>query len=107
MFCKVVKKLDYPLAAFLNHDPKTIRMRHDVYLCFGKDDAEWKAQLLRYHRSQHQRNLNHRGYGLDERILMVNRQNAETCAVGAPYAEAFEVEFFGTGRFEEIFGFLF
>lgn len=104
MFASVAKTVGYPLVAFLNRDPKTIRMRHDVYLCFGKDEAEWKAQLLRFHRSQHQRNLNHRGYGLDERILMVDRQNAETCPVDAPYAEVFELAFFGEGQVTEIFG---
>ena len=44
-------------------------MRYDFYTAFGPEEAEWKATLLRFHSSQHQRNLNTRGKGFDERIL--------------------------------------
>jgi hypothetical protein len=73
-------------------------MRCDVYTPFGEDLAAWKGELLRFHRSQHQRNLNRRGAGFDERILAVDRQNAAICSADAPYAEAFEVECFGDGE---------
>ena len=49
-----------------------------------------------------QRNINHRGYGLDERILMVDRNSAESFPADTPYTEVFELELFGTGRFEDI-----
>ena len=107
MFRQIAQETGCHLATFLNRDPKTIRMRCDVYLGFGEEEAVWKAKLLRFHRSQHQRNLNHRGCGFDERILMVDRQSAEVCPVDTPYAEVFELEFFGVGKFEEIFGTLY
>jgi LmbE family N-acetylglucosaminyl deacetylase len=95
MLRQVAQAVHFPLTAFLNRDPKTIRMRCDVYLEYGKDEAAWKGQLLRFHRSQQQRNLNHRGYGFDERILNMDRQSARALSVGAPYAEVFELELFG------------
>ena len=41
---------------------------------------------------------------MDERILRVDRQSAEACSVGAPYAEVFELEFFGASEFGDILG---
>lgn len=102
MFRQVAQEARFPLAAFLNRDPKTIQMRCDVYLGFEEKTAVWKAELLRFHQSQHQRNLNQRGYGFDERILGINRRSAELCCVDAPYAEVFELETFGTGGFEGV-----
>jgi LmbE family N-acetylglucosaminyl deacetylase len=104
MLRQVAAAAGYPLAAFLNRDPKTIHMRGDVYLGFDEAAAAWKGELLRCHRSQHQRNLNRRGYGFDERILGVNRESAKLCAVGAPYAEVFEVELFGASELQDILG---
>jgi hypothetical protein len=75
-------------------------MRYDVYHGFGRNDAVWKGELLRFHRSQHQRNLNQRGYGFDERILRMDSQTAEICSLGLPYAEVFELEFFGGAGLE-------
>lgn len=80
-----------PMTAFLNRDPKTIDMNHDVFTCFGEPEAAWKGQLLRCHQSQHQRNLNTRQYGFDERILRVNREIATSAPVETIYAEAFEL----------------
>jgi LmbE family N-acetylglucosaminyl deacetylase len=94
----------YSIVAFLNRDPKTVHMRCDVYLGFGEEAATWKGELLRFHRSQHQRNLNRRGHGIDERILRVNRQSAEECSVDAQYAEIFELECFGPSKLEDILG---
>jgi LmbE family N-acetylglucosaminyl deacetylase len=104
IFRQVAQVAGYPLVAFLNLDPKTIQMRCDVYLGFGETAAAWKAELLRFHRSQHQRNLNQRGYGFDERILGVNRHSAEACSLETPYAEVFELEFFGANGFEDLSG---
>jgi hypothetical protein len=74
-------------------------MRHDVYTVFREKDAEWKGQLLRFHESQQQRNLNTRNHGLDERVLRVNRTIAQESLQMNMYAEAFELEFFeGTAR---------
>jgi LmbE family N-acetylglucosaminyl deacetylase len=80
------------LVACLNRDPKTIAMREDLYCVFGRELAAWKGELLRHHKSQHQRNLNTRGYGFDERILKINRAIAETLGRPDAYAEAFELE---------------
>jgi LmbE family N-acetylglucosaminyl deacetylase len=104
MLRRVAGAAGYPLAAFLNRDPKTIHMRGDVYLDFDEEAAAWKGELLRCHRSQHQRNLNQRGYGMDERILRVNRESAKLCAADAPYAEVFELELFGASELQDILG---
>jgi LmbE family N-acetylglucosaminyl deacetylase len=82
---------DFSFTALLNRDPKTVRMRADLYTLFGEEEARWKAALLRCHDSQQQRNLNTRGHGLDERILRVNRQSAADLPGRGPYAEEFEV----------------
>jgi LmbE family N-acetylglucosaminyl deacetylase len=79
-----------PMAALLNHDPKTIKMRHDVIAPFDDEAAAWKGELLRFHKSQHQRNLHVRGHGFDERILRVNRTIAEEHLLATKFAEAFE-----------------
>ena len=78
-----------PPLALLVRDPKTLGMRTDLVTVFGEEEAAWKAQLLRCHRSQHQRNLRTRGIGFDERILAMNR--AIGTEHGVSYAEAFEV----------------
>ncbi len=79
-------------SALLIRDPKTVAGRDDAYIPFGNEEAEWKAELLRCHRSQHQRNLNNRGHGFDERILRVNRESAKRLGIVEPYAESFEIE---------------
>jgi hypothetical protein len=66
-------------------------MRHDLDTFFGDADARWKAEMLRCHRSQQQRNLNSRGHGFDERILRVNRQAAAGVPGHGTYAEVFEI----------------
>ena len=95
MFRRIATEAGYPITAFLNRDPKTISMRHDVYTVFGEKDAEWKGWLIRFHESQQQRNLNTRNHGLDERILRLNRAIAKENLQLDMYAEAFEIEFFG------------
>ncbi|MES2026982.1 MAG: PIG-L family deacetylase [Pseudomonadota bacterium] len=80
--------------AVLNQDAKTVTMRTDLYTPFDADSAAWKAELLRLHRSQHQRNLNTRGQGFDERVLAVNRKTGRE--LDAEYAEAFELERYGS-----------
>jgi len=91
----ILTRLASPCASFaIIHDPKTIRLRTDIYLPFGEEAAGWKASLLRCHRSQQQRNLNTRGHGFDERILQVNRRIAQDLGLAELYAEAFELECF-------------
>lgn len=99
MLRRIAASAGYSITAFQNRDPKTISMRHDVYTVFGEKDAEWKGRLLRFHESQQQRNLNTRGYGLDERILGVNRKVAQEDLQRDGYAEAFELEFFEPREF--------
>lgn len=79
------------LWACLNQDAKTLQMRRDLYTAFDNELAGWKAQLLRHHRSQQQRNLQTRGSGLDARVLQLNRDAATTLGLDAPYAEVFEL----------------
>lgn len=83
----------WKLQAVLNKDAKTVTMRTDLYASFDEGAALWKAELLRLHRSQHQRNLNTRGKGFDARVLDINRQDG--AAMQVPYAEIFELEQFG------------
>jgi LmbE family N-acetylglucosaminyl deacetylase len=92
LFTQAAQRSDQPLAAFLTRDPKTIDMRTDLYMPFGQEEADWKAALLRFHDSQHQRNLRTRGHGFDDRILDVNRAIAHELSLAHEYAEAFEVE---------------
>jgi LmbE family N-acetylglucosaminyl deacetylase len=94
--------------AFLVRDPKTIEMRDEVLTFFGQEEADWKAELMRSHDSQQQRNLNARGYGLDDRILRLNQETAARVLSAndssSPvvsedmYAEAFEMEIWEEGR---------
>ena len=83
------------LHACLNLDAKTVSMRPDLYAYFGEEEAAWKAQLLRFHRSQQERNLKTRGQGFDQRVLDVNRQAAVDAGGLMPYAEVFELQAFG------------
>ena len=94
LFRQVVAAHPRPVAALFNRDPKTLAMRDDVLTVFTAAEAEWKGRLLRFHQTQHQRNLRTRGHGIDERILRVNRQTAARLQVPAEYAEAFELELF-------------
>lgn len=96
MFSQVANQTGTPLAAFLIRDPKTISVRMDVYTPFGEAEAVWKAELLRFHDSQHQRNLNTRGHGFDDRILSLNRQAARELGLPEEYAEVFQLELHNT-----------
>ena len=90
-----VGALGWKAWALLNQDAKTLQMRMDLFLDFAEDDARWKGELLRWHRSQQARNLRTRGRGFDARVLEVNRQAAEWLGTPLPHAEAFELMRFG------------
>ncbi len=90
---QVVQRSGCSFAMFLNRDAKTIKIRTDLYMPFDQEDAEWKAQLLRFHDSQHQRNLRTRNHGFDDRVLNVNRGIARGLSLVQKYAEAFEIEY--------------
>lgn len=75
--------------ALLVKDPKNLGMREDLLTPYDPEDALWKAELLRCHRSQHDRNLRTRGIGFDERILLPDRSTGQ--AHGFHAAECFEV----------------
>jgi LmbE family N-acetylglucosaminyl deacetylase len=81
--------------ACLNRDAKTLGMRPDLVFAFDEDDAAWKAQLLRHHRSQQERNLRTRGEGFDARVLAVNRAAARDVGAPLPCAEVFELQRLG------------
>lgn len=81
-----------PVALLLIRDPKTVSLRADLYTPFDEAEAEWKAEMLRFHDTQHQRNLLTRGLGFDARILEGNRQFAQELSLGEPYAEVFEIQ---------------
>jgi LmbE family N-acetylglucosaminyl deacetylase len=97
----LILKTEKPIVALYNEDPKTTEIRKDLFVLFGKEDAEWKGALLRVHDSQQERNIHARGTGFDERILRMNhlswRHLVEiSTPVGllAKYAEVFEIELF-------------
>lgn len=92
LFRAIAEKENLRLWAVLNQDAKTLAIRHDLYTPFDAEAAAWKAELLRLHASQHQRNLNMRGHGFDERVLAVNRSTAGALGLAEEYAEAFELE---------------
>lgn len=92
LFTQAARRSGRPLVALLNRDAKTIAMRTDLYMPFDQGKATWKAQLLRFHDSQQQRNLRSRGHGFDDRVLDLNRTTARDLALTWEYAEAFEVE---------------
>lgn len=81
-----------PAIVLLHRDPKTVAMQTHAFTPYDQSCALWKAALLRCHDTQHQRNLNTRGIGLDERILAVDRAAAAELNLPDPYAETFEVE---------------
>ena len=94
-FRDIVAAEGWRLHACLNLDAKTVDMRPDLYMYFDEPDAGWKAQMLRLHRSQQERNLKTRGHGFDQRVLQVNRDAATSAGAPLPYAEVFELQRFG------------
>jgi LmbE family N-acetylglucosaminyl deacetylase len=94
LFRQILAANPRPLVALLNRDPKTLAMRDDVLTVFTAAEAAWKGELLRFHQTQHQRNLRTRQHGIDARILRVNRQTAARLQISAEYAESFELELF-------------
>lgn len=89
--CAIAARQGLDAWACLNRDAKTQQMRVDLYCEFNQAQADWKAHLLRLHRSQHERNLRTRGIGFDERVLEVNRRAAQALGLPQPYAETFEL----------------
>ncbi len=93
----IVKKSKLAALLFLNEDPKTVSIRRDAIVPFGKAEAEWKTRLLRLHASQQARNMRTRGHGIDERILSSNRKTATALGIESEYCEAFELAYFEHG----------
>ena len=89
--CQVAGEQGLRAWALLNRDAKTLDMHTDVFFDFDEAEAQWKAQLLRLHRSQQERNLRTRGSGFDARVLEVNRKAAAGLPARRPYAETFEL----------------
>jgi LmbE family N-acetylglucosaminyl deacetylase len=90
--CAAAADLELQAWAFLNRDAKTLGMRADLCFAFGTEEAAWKGELLRHHRSQQERNLRTRGAGFDARVLEVNREAARELGLPQPYAEVFELK---------------
>lgn len=90
----LLSEVNRPLTLCLIRDPKTIASRLDLYTPFEKEEAEWKRQLLRFHESQQQRNLNMRGHGFDDRLLATNESVARELDLDAPWAEGFELQIY-------------
>jgi hypothetical protein len=101
---EAVHEVRLSLVACLSRDPKTLAMRADLLTPFGAEAAAWKGELLRHHRSQHQRNLKARGHGIDARILEVNRASAGALGLQEEFAEVFELEPFGGAEPRSVMG---
>ena len=95
MISQLASMTNHPLILFLSIGPRTFHVRIHTFTEFEEEEAIWKGQLLRIHDSQQHRNLKTRGHGFDERILDSNRKMAQRISIGVPYAEAFQVEFYG------------
>lgn len=93
-FATIAQANRLQVLAALAQDAKTLDMRIDLCTEFGEEEAAWKAELLRLHRSQQERNLKTRGHGFDQRVLTVNRAAAKSAGSTLPYAEAFELRRF-------------
>ena len=98
LFRAIVERERLTVTAFLNSDPKTVRLRTDAWMPYDEATGRWKAALLRCHDSQQQRNVNTRGRGFDDRILEHERAGAKRLGAAEPYAEIFEVEHFIDGQ---------
>jgi LmbE family N-acetylglucosaminyl deacetylase len=94
LFREIAATTTKPLLALYNRDPKTVRIRLDLYTAFGPEEATWKRGLLRHHRSQQARNLETRGSGFDDRILAVNAAMARELGAEDGFAEGFQMELF-------------
>ena len=88
---RVLPLVKHPVLVFCNLDPKSLEVEPNTFTWFGDDEAEWKREMLLCHDTQHQRNLNTRGSGLDDRILGLNADLATKHGAQATYVEAFEV----------------
>ncbi|HUU28556.1 MAG TPA: PIG-L family deacetylase [archaeon] len=101
---KLAGKRGRPVLGLYNRDPKTVRITERLAVPFNNEIACWKARLLVTHGSQHERNLEQRGCGFDQRILAVNRESwreacrslendlKNVCPSDVAYAETFQVE---------------
>ncbi|MCE5272617.1 hypothetical protein LLH00_15155 [bacterium] len=95
-----------PLLGLYNRDAKTVRIEEHLAVPFDIAASQWKTELLKTHRSQHERNLEVRGYGFDERVLQVNRGAWDELSRridspwtrAFPFAETFQAECFGEPR---------
>jgi hypothetical protein len=96
-FCALAAPERLTLQACLNQDAKTLGMRSDLVMPFDAETAAWKAELLRHHRSQQQRNLRTRVSGFDARVLKLNRDAAAGLSPRERYAEVFELLRFAVG----------
>ncbi len=98
---ELAKAASKPILALYNQDPKTIQFRLDVYTAFDETISLWKREMLRFHQSQHTRNLETRGIGFDDRILNINTEIASQIDTYSKYAEGFQIELFemATARF--------
>ncbi len=82
--CPLAAEHELNAWACLNQDAKTQQMRVDLYFDFDEEDAAWKGQLLRFHRSQQSRNLRTRGIGFDARVLQINGRRPRPCLRSGP-----------------------
>ena len=93
MLTEARRSCQHKFLVMFNHDPKTQQMAPNAFIPFDDKLADWKAQLLRCHDSQHQRNLRTRNAGFDDRILDDNRNSAKSISTSLPFGEIFECVF--------------
>ena len=94
LFRDLARDAAKPILGLYHRDPKTIDIRIDAYVPFSEATAKWKGEMLRFHQSQHTRNLQTRNYGIDDRILQLNQDVAKRLGIALSYAEGFQLELF-------------
>jgi len=91
LFQTLASDIGKPVLGLCHKDPKTTEIEIQTYFPFDEETALWKAEMLRFHRSQHTRNLQTRNRGFDDRILQANRDLARELQINEPYAEGFQL----------------
>ncbi len=91
LFQELASSVGKPVLGLCHKDPKTTEIAIQTYFPFDEEGAQWKAEMLRFHQSQHTRNLQRRNCGIDDRILQVNRDIARGLKIKEPYAEGFQL----------------
>jgi LmbE family N-acetylglucosaminyl deacetylase len=91
LFKELASDAQKPVLGLCHRDPKTTEINIQAFFPFDEATAQWKGEMLRFHQSQHTRNLQTRNYGIDDRMLQLNQDVARGLGIKEPYAEGFQL----------------